>query len=299
MSKIIEEGFKEINGIKIYYKSIGGGEPLFVLHGGPGLAYNYLFPHFSKLAENFKVIFFDQRSCGKSSGDEITSDITMDNLVKDLEELRQSFNIEKINILGQSFGGLLALNYAIKYPERLKTLLILESTGASSDFIKKFQENINSRITEDIQRQLSETKKELNEFTSSKVLKNGVAKVFSRYLSIINKLYFYDTSYMKNLDMGYFDDEMARKSFIIQEQLHSYLMHYNLLDQLSKISCPTLIIHGDYDPIPYEEIEKIHEAIEGSEFFLLKECGHFAHIEKPVEYFHIIRNFLYENTIKN
>ncbi|QVK17415.1 alpha/beta fold hydrolase [Mycoplasmatota bacterium] len=296
MTKIIEEGFKEINGIKIYYKSIGEGEPLFVLHGGPGLAHNYLFPHFSKLAEDYEVIFFDQRSCGKSSGDEIPHDITMDNLVKDLEELRQSFNIEKINVLGQSFGGLLALNYAIKYPERLKTLLILESTGARSDFIKKFQENINSRVTEDIQKELSETNKKLNELTSSKVIKNGVGKVFSRYLSIINKLYFYNTSYMKNLDMEYFDDEMVRKSFTIQKQLHSYLIHYNLLNQLPRITCPTLIIHGDYDPIPYEEIELIHKTINGSEIFLIKECGHFAHIEKPIEYFHIIRDFLYKNT---
>jgi proline iminopeptidase len=62
-------GYIQTNGINTFYKILGEGEPIIVVHGGPGMAHNYLLPKFKRLAKNFKVIFYDQRACGKTSGE--------------------------------------------------------------------------------------------------------------------------------------------------------------------------------------------------------------------------------------
>ena len=280
-----DEGFKPINDVRIYYKIIGNGEPVVILHGGPGLGHNYLFPHFKRLAKNYRLIFYDQRSSGRSTGNEKPSNITMDNFVKDLEGLRRAVAIPKLNILGQSWGGLLAMNYAIKYPEKLKTLILLESAGASSEYIPQFNQNVENRLT-------VKAKEELQRIGFINRHRERIGNSFKKYLFLYFQAYFYDQHLANKLYLDYFDDEMARKSLLSSERFAGYLRKYDLFEALKKISCPTLIIHGDSDPIPFQQIERIHQNITGSEFVLLKKCGHFAHIEKSKQCFDTIENFL-------
>jgi len=280
-----KEGIKLINGVRIYYKIIGNGDPIVILHGGPGLGHNYLFPHFKRLAKNYRVIFYDQRSSGRSTGHENPSGITMANFVEDLEELRSTFALPKLNILGQSWGGLLALNYAIRYPEKLKTLILLESAGASSEYISQFHQNVENRLT-------VKAKEELQ--TIGFINRHGerIGNSFNKYLFLYFQAYFYDQNLANKLYIDYFDDEMARKGLLSSERFADYLQDYDLFEALNKISCPTLIIHGDFDPIPFHQIQRIHRNIAGSEFVLLQQCGHFAHIEKSKQCFDTIENFL-------
>ena len=175
---IAEEGFKNINGVDLYYKSIGSGTPLVIVHGGPGLAHNYLFSYFSRLSDNFRVIFYDQRASGKSNGHENPTEVTMSNFVEDLEGIRKVFGIEKLHILGQSYGGVIALSYAVKYPEKMGSLLLLESSTVDSESDKIFEETLNNRLSEKENNQLSSLMIKLEE-TSSK------AKLMKEYFNIL------------------------------------------------------------------------------------------------------------------
>lgn len=281
-TQVETEGYKTINGVEIYFKTIGTGTPLLVVHGGPGLAHNYLYSYFSELSDQYQLIFYDQRANGLSSGDDDEKNITMFNMVEDIEELRQSFNIDKLNLIGQSFGGLIAMSYAVKYPEHMCSLLILESATANPESEITFEESLQNRMSPEDKKELSQLEEQLGSSLDR-------AEIMIKYFSILFKYYFFDESKASLLSMDYLTDDMVRKLFLSGRLIEA---DPELLNSLSVISCPTLIIHGDYDPIPVEDITLIQREIKDSELHVLKDCGHFAHIEKNKQYFTIIREFL-------
>ena len=286
------DGYILTNGINTYYKIMGEGEPIIVVHGGPGMAHNYLVPKFSRLAKNYKLVFYDQRACGKTNGEEYPAQITINNLVKDLKDLIGELGVEKINLVGQSFGGLIALNYAIKHQNNLKSLIILESAPASSEYEDEFENTIMERLNK------KEKEKQLR-LKNSEKFKNLHTETHIEYYLSLFKAYFYDKSYHKELNFNYFTKKMLKKNAISDPMFDKYIKDYDIYDKLKKITCPTLIIHGKYDPIPYQSIVRVHKCIAESELILFERCGHFAHIEKKEKYFNAIEKFLLKNSIKN
>ena len=113
-----EEGLLAVNGTSLYYYSIGKGEPVIVIHGGPVLDQSYMIDHFKELSKNYRLIFFDQRACGKSTADVDTASMTMKTLIDDIDQLRQKLNLDQVHVLGHSWGGMLAARYAIEYQAR-------------------------------------------------------------------------------------------------------------------------------------------------------------------------------------
>ncbi|AAY81245.1 proline iminopeptidase [Sulfolobus acidocaldarius] len=122
MSMEIEEGYKNILGLRIYYKlfKANSEKKLITLHGGPGGSHDYLEPLSELSKHGVNVLFYDQFGCGRSEEPKELSKYTVDYGVEELEELRKQIFNDKVVILGHSYGGLLALAYAIKYKENLK-----------------------------------------------------------------------------------------------------------------------------------------------------------------------------------
>lgn len=278
------DGLKNINGTEIYCRTAGEGEPLMIVHGGPGLAHNYLYEPFSNLTDNFKLIFYDQRGCGKSAGIMQGDSLTTDMLVEDLEELRKEFGIDKMNLAGQSWGAILALNYVIRYPENVKKLILLEPGPASTEYFKPFQENILKRLSQaDIQR--------ITALSQMQQLKTD-PELFEEFLGIRFKAYHYSPDISSRINFDYMDSSYVSKFFDTSAMLGKYLADFNIYDDLNKINCPVLIIHGDYDPIPVESVERMKENIKTAELRIIKNTGHFVHLENPDIYFGLIREFL-------
>src|SRR5256712_12308730 len=118
----MQEGFVDANGIMIYYKILGRGEPLMIVHGGPGASHDYFLPYLLPLARRHKLIFIDERGSGRSEKLEDPAGYTIENMVEDVEANRQSLDLGKINLLGHSYGGAPAQAYALEYqshPSRL------------------------------------------------------------------------------------------------------------------------------------------------------------------------------------
>ena len=110
----------------------GQGYPIIVLHGRTGLDHGYFLPQLSKLGEDHRLFFFDQRASGKSSAAIDTNSMTIDNFVEDLEGLRRGFHPGKMNLLGHSWSGLVAMFCAVKYPDSLNSLILVNTTPESS-----------------------------------------------------------------------------------------------------------------------------------------------------------------------
>jgi proline iminopeptidase len=116
-----------IRGISLNVKIIGHGYPLVLMHGGPG-ADLYTLMSFRPCADHFTLVFYDHRCNGHSAGAEVAS-LTMENLTADADALRQALGFEKWAVLGHSFGGYVALEYALRYPKNLSHLLLVDSGG--------------------------------------------------------------------------------------------------------------------------------------------------------------------------
>lgn len=275
---------KEVNGTKLYCNTIGEGDAIVIVHGGPGLAHDYLFEPFKQLSDNYKLIFYDQRGCGRSDEFKEGMQVTMETMVDDLEGIRKELNIDKMNLVGQSWGALIAINYILKYPGNVKNLILLEPAPGSSEYIQQVQQTIIKRLS----------KEDLEQLT--KISQNPELRydpnLFKEFMNIRMKTYFYDSTFAEKKNFNYFDSDKIQKFFASSAMFGPYLMSYNLYDKMRAIDCPVLIIHGDYDVIPTEAIERMGKEIKNSEVHIVKECGHFVHIEKPDFYFGTIRSFI-------
>jgi proline iminopeptidase len=127
----MQEGFVDAHSVLIYYKIIGHGAPLMLVHGGPGASHDYLLPYVLPLARTNQLIFIDERGSGRSEKLEDAKLYTVENMVEDVEAVRQALHLGKISLLGHSYGGVLAQAYALKYQQNL-THLILGGTFYST-----------------------------------------------------------------------------------------------------------------------------------------------------------------------
>src|SRR5436853_1292323 len=127
----MHDGFVDANGVLIYYVTLGKGDPLVIVHGGPGASHDYFLPWLLPLARHNRVVFIDERGSGRSEKLEDVKQYTVENMVEDIESVRQALGLGKISLFGHSFGGVLAEAYALKYQSNLSHL-ILGSTFAST-----------------------------------------------------------------------------------------------------------------------------------------------------------------------
>ena len=119
--------YAEVNGTKVYYSVIGSGTPVYMLHGGLGYDHTPFRPWLDPWAEKFKVVFYDHRGNGRSERMSSMDDVTHDTFVEDLEALRSFLGDDKFVLAGNSYGGVIGQEYALKYPERLLGLILITS----------------------------------------------------------------------------------------------------------------------------------------------------------------------------
>src|SRR5690349_16675538 len=135
----MEEGFVDAGGVMIYYKTLGNGEPLMIVHGGPGASHDYLLPYLLPLARTNELVFIDERGSGRSSKLEDPTGYTVENMVEDVEAVRAALNLGKINLLGHSYGGVLAQAYAFKYQQNLNHLILCSTFHSTKMLNEVFQ----------------------------------------------------------------------------------------------------------------------------------------------------------------
>jgi len=278
------EGTIRVAGASLFFKSIGSGEPVVVLHGGPGLDHTYLLPQLSPLAKHHTLIFYDQRASGKSTGSVDSATITINQFVEDLEEFRKAMKIEKLNLLGHSWGGLLAMDYAIKYPQCVKSLILANSVGATQESWIDASKNRERRRT-------PHDSASLKQIMSSSEFVKGDLTTMRRFAKMFFRSYFHNQSLGESLSVD-FTEQTARNLFAIFGLMGKYWSSYNIAKDLKELHCPTLILYSDDDIIPSVYSQQLNEYIPGSKLALLKNCGHFSFIEAPKEFFGECEKFL-------
>lgn len=274
------------NNAQLFTQIAGKGDPLIVIHGGPGMSQDYLLPYLEKLQENAFVIFYDQRGSGRSLGDINEKNLTIDTFIEDIESLRNYFGFDKISLLGHSFGGFLAMSYAIHHPLTTRKLILLNTTPASSEEFLLFRDEWEKRMKPDRER--------FDAIISSEAFKEGDPEAVESYYRINFERYCYDPGTVDRLHLRQSRESALRGREVYRHifQKTIYGSSYDLHPALKKLKMPTLIIHGACDPIVPSAIESIPRNIEGSEYHLIANCGHFPYVETPDEFSRILTPFL-------
>lgn len=277
--------YVDVDGAKLFVRLVGSGEPIVIVHGGPGMSHDYLAPQLiDLLANDYQLIFYDQRASGRSSGVADTTRLTISQFVRDIEFLRQHFKINRLNLLGHSFGGLLAMYYTIAYPNNVNKLLLIDTSPASWELnFPYFRKTIAERQTEADKQELSSIKAKEDFGTNPELM--------DRYLKVYFKPFFKDPLLTQNLVLG-IDKNWVSNFNVTNDMVWNNLAGYDIHDKLKYINASTLIMHGDKSVISIEGAEAINRHIPDSKLVILKDVGHFPYIEDPKTFNRVVREFL-------
>jgi proline iminopeptidase len=294
----IDEGYVDARGVFIYYKSLGSGPPLLILHGGPGASHDYLLPHLVPLARRNRLVFIDERGGGKSLKLENSAEYTVENMVDDVEAVRQTLRLGKMNLLGHSFGGALAQAYALKYQKNLSHLVLCSTFHSTKQLNEAFR-TMKAKMSPDLRERIEKLEAaglyghgkdyEKNRYPSEYM----VAAWGEGYFP-----YLYGNRPDPNFDPNAFGiiawdvyREMwgSHGEFVVDGNLASV----EYADRLPSIKVPTLITVGDHDlnsPLSRE----MNALIPGSKLVVLPKSGHQTFEDQPRMFIEALESFLRE-----
>ncbi|MCX2743109.1 alpha/beta fold hydrolase [Mangrovivirga sp. M17] len=275
---------------KIYYKIIGEGHPLLIIHGGPVLDHSYMIDSFSSLGKEFKLIFFDQCACGKSTIPQDHFQLDMNNLLKDIDAILENADENNVSILGHSWGGFLGLNYTLNFPEKVKSLILSNPMPLTRDQWNHDQRVLDERI-------LKSDLIKRNKVLQSDQMRKNPSLAIKKLMKISFKPHFSDENMIEKLNLQIPEDYLKRS------ELYEYLMNndlgdYNLEGKVNNIHCPVLTIYGDAEPAVKSKYHHvIDKAFQNSHLKIIKNSGHFPFIENPSSYFTAVKKFLSKITV--
>jgi proline iminopeptidase len=253
------------------------------LHGGPGFDHQGLMPYIGALGKKVKVVLYDQRGSGLSTGPIDTTSININTFIEDIESVMNFLGVDKINLAGHSWGGVLALFYGIKYPDKLNSLVLFSTCASEEMFLKMFPALSKKRTSED-----SALMKELS---SSEGYKNNDPKVLEEFYKIYCKAQLADQSLVSKIN-NVINENTAKNMNAIYNFIWAEIDNFDLHNQLERIECPTLIMHGRHDPLPIDAAEKINENIPNSELVIFEDSGHWMFIEEEKKFFSVVSDFI-------
>ncbi len=281
--QVIDEGLRPINGTELYVKRMGSGPPVIVVHGGPVLEHGYLLPHLMPLARSYELIFYDQRLSGRSAATADSASVRLDTFVDDIEALRLSLAFDRIHVLGHSWGGLLALRYAMDHAEHLASLVLVSPMSASSALWQEEERHLATRMT-------AEDSLERETLRASPALAERRPEAVRQMLLLSFRSQFHDRSRIQELDLYVPADyaERSRQFAFMMSDLASFDFH----DRLDGMTVPTLLLYGSAEPGRALGGAALQEHLPDDQFAVIGDAGHFPFIEQPRAFLDTVQRFL-------
>lgn len=281
-----KSGFVKVNGFNLFYRTFGtGDEVLLCLHGGPGGTHQYLLS-LGELGDNkLRVVLYDQLGVGESEKPKDTSLFTIEYLAEEVEGFRQAMNLGRVNLFGSSFGGALALQYALKYQRNIKKLIIAGGLASVPETVAEM-----SRLKKTLPQNVQDT----------------LAKHESRWA-------FMNPEYLKAVDVFYrnfvcrlpeWPDEVSRSLNDMSIPVYwtmngpneftiiGNLRNWDITARLPEIRVPTLVTVGRYDEVTPKVAETIHKGIAGSRLVVFENSAHLTMWDEKEGYLKTIRDFV-------
>ncbi len=289
----VREGRIPFHGHSTWYRIAGEGEepgklPLLALHGGPGAAYDYLESLDALAATGRRVIYYDQLGCGNSHLSEPAPDLwTIPLYVEEVDVVRRALGLERIHLLGQSWGGMLAQEYALTQPAGLASLT-LASTLASIPQTVAGMNRLRRELPADVQKALDEN--EAAGTTHSPEYEAATMEFYKRHLCRLDPMPEYVLRSFGKLQQ--YPEVYNTMNGPSEFYIIGTIKDWDIRDRLGEIRVPTLITSGRYDEITSDVTETIHRGIAGSELVYFEHSAHMAHAEEPERYLQVLADYL-------
>lgn len=286
--------------LKLYYEEYGKGPALYILSGGPGEAPEHPYRQIvDSLKSFYTCILVHQRGTGMSKNIPINENtIKIDNYTQDLELLRRARGDKKIALLGISWGGSLAMDYAAKYPNFVYNLILICAGPPSYKLWNVLFDNQFSRrslVEVDSMNSLqkifsTKTEKELDSLKIADPACEEV-KAYKEFILFHVRAMYYDRSKVSRpmYEKAFYDFNFQVIPFIDKEIIDT---KYDITDKLKKLKTPALIVYGRQDDQGESTFNLQKESLKLSETHVIEKCGHEILEEQPTEFFRILLDYV-------
>ncbi|MGZ4809024.1 MAG: proline iminopeptidase-family hydrolase [Thermoanaerobaculia bacterium] len=295
----INEGYVDANGVLIYYTAFGKGDPLVIVHGGPGASHEYFLPHLIPLARTNRLVFIDERGSGRSEKLDDVKQYTVEGMAADVEAVRRALNLGRINLLGHSYGGVVAQAYAFEHQDQLKHLILastFHSTKALNDVFVKMKEKMPAELRARI-----DAMEKAGLYGQGKDFRKG--RYTDDYMTAAWGEGYFPYLYQRKPDAGY--DPLATGSMswdLYREMWGSHgefvidgnLKSVEYADRLPSITVPTLITVGDHDESDPSIARDMNRLIKDSKLVVLPDSGHMTFVDQPVLFRRAVDDFVHD-----
>lgn len=256
---------RQVRGVALYERRLGSGPEVVMLHGGPGAHHDYLLPGCDALATDRTLVYYDQRGGGRSA---VARDVPVGwrDQVSDLEALRDVWGLERLHLLGYSWGALLAMLYAVTHPQRVASLALVSPAPAAHAERATYEAKLAARNNTP---ELASARESLRQ---SGLRNTDLVGYNRRQFELAVAGYFHDPSRSRELTPFRITGRTQ------QEVWNSLGEHFDLRPALRTLDVRALVVHGDDDPIPMASAAATADALRAP-LVVLPQCGHVPYVE--------------------
>ncbi|MEA3046362.1 MAG: proline iminopeptidase [Sphingomonadales bacterium] len=290
-----QDGFVTVeDGIRLYYRIEGRGpETLVVVHGGPGFSLESVRADFGPLAAHRRVIYYDQRGNGRSTLVGNADALAIGRHIADLEAIRRHFGLEKMVLLGNSWGGLLVSFYAAAHPDRVERLVLDVSAPPTADLMRQMSARVDARSGERMNAADRARLRFLFQPRSWLDAEEPLAAC-EEFAHLMFRIYAFDQAavppFRATLCAG--PPEVVRRSLWVNNAIIASLGEYDLRPAVRRVAAPALVIHGVADVIPFAAAREWAASYPNAHLLLMQRSGHLAHLEERDAFFAAVEAFL-------
>ena len=287
---MIKENYLSVTGGKIWYKIAGAekeGTPIIIIHGGPGASHDYLLP-LEELSDKRPVIFYDQLGCGKSDNPGDVSLWTIERYVEELDLLCKNLNYKEYHILGQSWGGTLAVEYALSgLYDRIKSLILSAPLISSSRWAEDQRVYIDQMP--DLMRSTIISCEAERDFNNPEY-QEALTEFYNRHLCRIQPLPEPLQKTFEKMNSDIYSYMWGPSEFTVNGSCKDY----DASGRIAGIKIPVIFTAGEFDEATPESLRLFSNKIQGSKVIVFEDSSHSHHLEKQKEYIEAVRDFLNE-----
>lgn len=288
------EGRLPFRGHQVWYRIVGGGEepgrlPVLLLHGGPGATHDYL-ESLEALAETGRrAIFYDQLGCGRSDLPDDPSLYTVELFVDEVDVVRSELGLDRIHLFGNSWGGMLAMEYALTQSDGLASLVLASSPASIPQWVAETG-RLRSLLPEDVQETLD--RHESAGTTDSQEYEDACLVFYKRHVCRLEE---WPDYVLRSFDFLQHHGLVYRTMNGPSEfHVTGTLRDWDVTGRLGEIRVPTLVVSGEHDEATPAINRTVSEAIPGARSVILPGCSHMAHVEDPEGYIRLLDTFFSE-----
>jgi len=286
---MVRNGFVTSNVLRLYYEVEGEGQPLILLHGGPGFSHDYL-QSMRALAADAQLIFFDQRGTGQSDKTS-PQGYTVEANVEDVEQLRQELQLDSCMVFGHSWGGMLAQAYVLKYPAHVSKLILANTFSSAAD--------VNAALTRMRNAVPEATRAIYDQYEQAGLYKNSdrYPDAYQAALDLAYEPVFISVpppEYLQNMFSTIaYDVYRAMWGEESEFKVTGTLAAFDATAELHNIRIPTLVIVGASDMPTVAMAQQAVQSIPNAQLEVFEHSRHFPFIEEPEKFFRVMREFIH------